>query len=860
MSQLVLYLVACRPGKKIWLALLVACAIQVDVIAQTTATFDARSLGVEWQLVQNRYQDKAQFLATLTLINNQQQSVPSSGWKLYFSLRYHGISLTSTTPAFTIHHVNGDLFYLAPTKSFTGLPTRQSVTVNYYGNGRVGNFQDAPSGLFWVNDSDSQKAVTLHEVQVKPLPDALKLNAANQALFYAENSAIENIPESLLPGVFPTPVEYHKQPSVFVLDQTISIVSEPLFLTEANYLADQIQTLIGKRLAINPTKPTTASIVLKKAPLNAEAYQLSIQPTKITCSAGDGAGIFYSIQSLKALFKADAWKAVHSSISLSSVSVSDAPRFPYRGFMLDVARNFQSKKAVLRLLDVMSMYKLNVFHFHLTDDEGWRLEIPGLPELTTVGANRGFPFASNQRLQPSYGSGPDAAHSYGSGHYSRADFIEILHYATQRHIRVIPELEMPGHARAAIKAMQFRYDRLVREGKKAEADRYRLDDPQDSSRYVSAQFFTDNVMNVARPSTYLFVEKVVDEVQRMYKEAAAPLPVLHVGGDEVPHGAWEKSPMVQATLFRTDSLKTAQGLSRYFFSRIKALLKTRSIAMEGWEELVVQESASDKVKQITMNADYQKDQVILDAWMNLAGNEDTPYRLANAGYSTILACFDHFYFDLPNKPGFAEPGDAWIGYLGIDKLFRFIPFDYYRTNHTDVSGNARPTGYFDKKAQLLPSGQQHIVGLKGALWSENMRADSLLDQQILPRLLALAERSWAKNPAWTTEKDSILATKSYRLDLSIFMNTLGKRELPKLDYYADGYHYDLPTIGAIVRSGYVLANTQFPGFQLRYAVGGKEPTTRSPLYSKPIATKGIIKLAIFDSRGRRGKSVELVTP
>src|SRR5207248_10899 len=138
----------------------------------------------------------------------------------------------------------------------------------------------------------------------------------------------------------------------------------------------------------------------------------------------------------------------------------------YRGFMLDVARNFHSKAAALRTLDLLARYKINVFHLHLTDDEGWRIEIPSLPELTAVGARRGHPPDSDRHLPPAFGSGPDVDRPFGSGFYSRADYIEMLRYAAARHIEVVPEIEMPGHARAAIKAMQGNQS-------------YRLDDPAD---------------------------------------------------------------------------------------------------------------------------------------------------------------------------------------------------------------------------------------------------------------------------------------------------------------------------------------------------------------------------------------------
>ena len=168
-------------------------------------------------------------------------------------------------------------------------------------------------------------------------------------------------------------------------------------------------------------------------------------------------------------------------LTFRALRIVDAPRFGYRGLMLDVARNFQPKATVLRTLDLMAQYKLNVLHFHLTEDEGWRLEIPSLPELTSVGARRGHTLDSSAFLPPAFSSGPEIDQPFGSGFYSRADYVEILKHAAARHIEVVPELEMPGHARAAIKAMEARARRLTQAGDAEGAGRYLLSDPEDRS-------------------------------------------------------------------------------------------------------------------------------------------------------------------------------------------------------------------------------------------------------------------------------------------------------------------------------------------------------------------------------------------
>jgi hexosaminidase len=180
-----------------------------------------------------------------------------------------------------------------------------------------------------------------------------------------------------------------------------------------------------------------------------EAYELSIDTKQgVRIVGASPAGVFYGLQTLRGLLPAP---APGKGLALPALRVTDAPRFGYRGFMLDVARNFHTKASLLRVIDLLARYKLNALHLHMTEDEGWRLEMPSLPELTSVGSRRGHTLDSSQWLPPMYGSGPTVDRPWGSGHYTRADYAEILRYAAARHVEVVPEFEMPGHARAAIK-------------------------------------------------------------------------------------------------------------------------------------------------------------------------------------------------------------------------------------------------------------------------------------------------------------------------------------------------------------------------------------------------------------------------
>jgi hexosaminidase len=217
----------------------------------------------------------------------------------------------------------------------------------------------------------------------------------------------------------------------------------------------------------------------------------------------------------------DAWQLRETTFRIPAAEITDAPRIAYRGLHFDVARNFSNKETVLKLIDLLAFYKLNPLHLHLTDDEGWRIEIPALPELTSIGSKRAHTLTDANWLHPSYGSGPyaDPARSRGTGYYSTREFIEILRYATERHITVIPEINFPGHARAAIKSMEARYRKLMSQNQPEKAEEFRLIDPADSSIYFSAQAYNDNVVCVVRESVFHFYETVVKALAEMYRQA-----------------------------------------------------------------------------------------------------------------------------------------------------------------------------------------------------------------------------------------------------------------------------------------------------------------------------------------------------
>jgi hexosaminidase len=247
----------------------------------------------------------------------------------------------------------------------------------------------------------------------------------------------------------------------------------------------------------------------------------------------------------------------------------------------------------------------------------------------------------------------------------------------------------------------------------------------------------------------------------------------------------------------------------------------------------------------------------LYAWNNVpdGGAEDLPYRLANGGYKVVLAPVTHLYFDLAYTPDPRERGLNWGGYTDLRSAFELDPFDYYRSVRGGFLGSFIDRTTLDGKERLTDQGRRNIVGIQANLWGEMLGADGRLEYMLLPKLLGLAERAWAPEPAWARDPDDPGSADLYQDAWSRFANAVGKRELPRLAREHPGLPYRIPTPGLRrTPEGMVLANLALPGFVLRYTTDGTEPTAASAEVRGPIATNGPVTVAAFDSTGRRGRS------
>jgi hexosaminidase len=396
----------------------------------------------------------------------------------------------------------------------------------------------------------------------------------------------------------------------------------------------------------------------------------------------------------------------------------------------------------------------------------------------------------------------------------------------------------------------------MKEGRSEEARAYLLADPEDTSHYESVQGWKDNVIDVCLPSSLRFMQQVFAALNGMYAEAGTPLKVVHVGGDEVPEGAWLGSPACTRQNGQPLTDKDAARLRGNFLDGLGALLKPMGITMASWEEGMVKREAG---KQPVVETRYLDNHPLVFTWNSVWGNDNvgTAYMLANAGYDVVMAQASNLYLDMPHEKDPEEPAQNWAGYVDTNDVFAFAPTNLYASAREDTLGNPiHPCTEFAGKERLSEAGGKHLVGVQASLWSEHILGSAMMESMFFPRALALAERAWARQPAWEQECE-VRGSAAFARDWNEFANRLGQRELPRLAYLDGGYAYRIPLPGAAIEKGLLQANINFPGLTIRYTTDGSEPDARSSRYDGPVAARGIVKLRAFDVRGRSSRTTTL---
>ncbi len=444
----------------------------------------------------------------------------------------------------------------------------------------------------------------------------------------------------------------------------------------------ELQEATGIKVS-STQKEAKARIILDLNPqLPAEAYKLNVSKKQVRIEASRPAGFYYALQTLKQLMPRNVMAGVatsdHSQWSLPSVEIEDAPRFEWRGFMLDEGRHFFGKDEIKRVIDMMAIYKMNRFHWHLTEDQGWRIEIKKYPKLTETGAWR------NSKVL-AYGDVKPDGERYG-GFYTQKDIKEIVAYAKKKFIEIIPEIDIPGHSQAAVAA----YPEFL------------ACDPENKHEVWLQQGISTDVINVANPKAMQFAKEVIDELTELF-----PFNYIHLGGDECPTRKWQKNDECKKLLSEIGS-SNFRDLQIYFYKQLKDYIATKPADQQRqlifWNEV------------LHGNTSILGNDITIMAWI---GANAAAKQAAKQGINTILSPQIPYYINRKQSKLPTEPMSQGHGTETVEAVYNYQPLK-------------------DVDAALQP----YYKGVQANFWTEWVTEPSVLEYLMLPRLAAVAEAGW----------------------------------------------------------------------------------------------------------------------
>ncbi len=513
-------------------------------------------------------------------------------------------------------------------------------------------------------------------------------NDANNPIQFIEASQLEATAKiAIIP--YPSQLEVTQEGTLSLA--SLTTISYPdadvkKYVTEfaeqlANTSGIQLQTKESNNLAV-----AGEIRLLLDATQPHEGYTLVTDENSIEIKASGKAGFFYALQTLKQLLPRDFFATTpnpQADWSIPYVNIADKPQYEYRGFMLDIARHFFDKEEVKRVLDIMALYKMNRLHWHLTDDQGWRIEIPEYPLLTQVGSIRSGSFTN-----PGDGTKFFDDTEYGRGMwYSQEDLREIVAYAAERNIDIMPEIDMPGHMVAAVTAYpEFSCD-------PAKSYSVRLDSG-----------ISEDVLNIGNDNVIEFLKCVLDNVSAIF-----PFPYIHIGGDECPTKQWQTNEDCLRRV-REEGLSGVNQLQSWLVEKLGTYLKEKhGKDIVVWDELLSHWSSNNTVKPVIM------------AWNSIGKSADA----ASKGFKSILTPYSHVYLDFMQVPA-----------------NQTIIDEPYYGGWGDAHVNTIEEAYTLNPVSSLAGREDYCMGVQGNMWTETCNDNEELEYQMLPRLLAISETGW----------------------------------------------------------------------------------------------------------------------
>ena len=782
-------------------------------------------------------------------INNTSSIDLNSPWSLHWNQQSSLVDDQSVPENVIYNYVAGQYYNILTFGKDYILAKDSSFSIDLSQRGIVRRQSDLPVGGFIVSNDDILDVE--FDYVWKNAKGIEKLNAPTSVDRYNEYISNSLLDKSDLDYIIPTPSNF------IINDGEVEIFNNYSIVIDQNFnLSEQLINSVFDGI-VNIDFDNTNEVISRitvdlDESINAESYQLNVSDGGISISSSDSAGALYALQSLKQIFLISKLE----NAPLKFIEINDSPKFSYRGMLLDISRNFYGPDKIKQVIDYLSFFKINYLDFRLTDDEGWRLEIPGLEELVEVGSKRAYTKDEFENLIPMYGSGPDT-NSTGSGYLSRSDYVDILKYASERNISVIPQISVPSHMRSAIVSMNARYQKYMEMGNQVEAEKYLLIDPNDKSEYYSAQGFTDNIMNICRESSFTFYEKVIDEIYLMYKDAGIDMAKFGVAADELPYGAWQKSPMCDKFMSENSISGDYNALYELMQRRIYSKISSYGATMTGWDDILLK--LTEKNQSETQIKDFFKDDdILLFVWKNDwgEGRQDMIYKYANLGYKTIMSNSSAFYFDMVDD----NIGLSWSGYANYKDMWTVDVFDVFNDLY-GVEKNNISREYIENSVKLEEDKKDNIIGVQSQIWSETIRNEGILDYMFMPNIIVFSQKAWSHENSWMDISNNDSKREKIENEWNKFANNIGQRILLMVDNIFGGLAYDLPKPGGIVANDTLYANTVFPGLNIKYTLDGSNPEFSSETFTSPIKINesDIINLRLFDNTGRGGNSIIVET-
>lgn len=557
------------------------------------------------------------------------------------------------------------------------------------------------------------------------------------SIFLLINSCTEEKQIAINPAIIPAPSFQQINNGIFEMSNATGISSDDEFKQVADFLKSYIE--YGSKIKLKSEDYKNVINFKKDASItNEEGYQLKVTSNEITISASSAKGAFYAVQSLRQLLPASFENSTFkgSTVSVQNLEITDAPQFKYRGMHLDVGRHFFPVDFIKKYIDLMSMLKMNTFHWHLTEDQGWRIEIKKYPKLQEIAAYRNETLIGHYSDQPHQFDGK----KYG-GFYTQEEIKDIVKYATERQIDVIPEIEMPGHAQAALSA----YPELGCTGK-----------PID----VATKWGVFDDIYCPKEATFKFLEDVIDEVIALF-----PSKYIHIGGDEAPKTRWKNCAHCQA-LIKKEGLKDEYGLQSYFITRMEKYINSKGKQIIGWDEILEGGLAPNATV------------------MSWRGTEGAVIA-AQQHHDVILTPGSHCYFDHYQSTKEEEPL-AIGGFLPLEKVYSFNPIPKELTKEESkyvlgAQGNVW-TEYMKDYKQVEYMAFPRMIALSEVVWSENKNKDF---ENFKNRLEFYQQRLDARDVNYANHLYEVLGKSEIRNGV-LFMNLKTNSGTKTIRYTLDG--------------------------------------------------------------------------